>query len=395
MIIMTDIFAYYEYHVYIVLLLHLLVTFFLSIIISVYGLNRFVKSSEKVDRQDALRLAARQSRNWFYKFLFKVSLHKNNQISIFVFVFLFNIAIPFLGYFFTLWLFWYMVNVKYKKQTVDTNILDLDEFKNSFLTVERVFGEGSMINIMHNDYIPKEKKLKALATLAANITPNSLQIVKQTLSSKDDEIRMFGYAVINKAEKALNEKMNEQLAIISVETAKGEQRNTEKVAFAAKELAHLYWEMVYAELAHENLKISFLNSVITYINIAKEYYIPHLDEMIDQMNTYEKDDPELKNLSLIRKERQKLEETYLICASLFTLMGRVYLHRREYESAKAELTVAKELLNERSTYLIPYLAEAYFATKKYRIVQTLISKTQGLEFNARLYPVIEQWRDVS
>ncbi|WP_297443353.1 hypothetical protein [Sulfurimonas sp.] len=392
---MTNLFGYYEEYIYIILIVHLVISVVLAFVISIYALKRFEKSSKKIDAKDALRLTQTEDKSWFYKLLFKASLHKNNQIGIFIFTLFFNISIPFLGYFFTLWLFWYMVNVKYEKQVLDTNILDLDEFKNSFLKVERVFGEGSMINMMNNAYVPKSKKLKALATLASYITPISLQIVKQTLSSKDDEIRMFGYAVINKAEKQLNEKMNAQLAIIAEEVGKGEQKDKEKIAFAAKELAHLYWEMVYAELAHDSLKVNFLNSVITYINIAKDYYLPHLDEILEQIRDCEKNDAELKNLQAIRYERQKLEETYLICSSLFTLMGRVYMHRNEYELAKAEFTVAKELLNKRSTFLIPYLAEVYFVTGKFNIVSSLINQTKGLEFNARLYPIIQQWKTAS
>jgi len=388
-------FHYYENHVHILLLLHLLISLVVSLAISFYALKRFKKSTKEIDALDAHRLKSIEDKSWFFKFLYRASLHKNNQVAIFLFSFLFNISVPFLGSFFALWIFWYMVNVKYEEKIIDTNILDLDEFQESFLEVERLFGEGSLLNIMNNEYIPRSKKLKALSTLANSHSPVNLKVVKQTLSSKDDEIRMFGYAIINKAETAINSKINKNLAVISQEVAQGDAKNEERIAYAAKELAYLYWEMVYAELAHESLKVNFLNSVITYLEIAKDYYLPHLDAIIEKIQQYEHQDKELTQLKEFRKEREKLEETYTICASLFSLMGRVYMHRGEYEAAKAELTVAKELLSERSTFLLPYLAELYFITKSYHIVQTLITKAKGLKYNAKLYPVVLQWRSAS
>ena len=385
-------FIYYEHHVYLLLFIHLLLSLFVSLFISFYALKRFKKSTEQIDALDAHRLREIEEYSWFFKFLYRASLHKNNQSAIFLFSFLFNISVPFLGYFFTIWIFWYMVNVKYEEKIIDTNILDLDEFQESFLEVERLFGESSMINIMNNEYIPRPKKIKALSTLANTNSPMSLQLVKQTLSSQDDEIRMFGYAIINKAETNINSKINKNLAIISKEVAKGDEKNRELIAFAAKELAYLYWEMVYAELAHESLKVNFLNSVITYIDIAKDYYMPLLDNIVEKIENYEKENEEITHLEELRQERKKLEETYAVCSSLFSLMGRVYMYRGEYEEAKTELTVAKELLPERSTFLIPYLAEVYFITKKYHIVHALITKAKGLKYNAKLYPIVQQWR---
>ena len=392
---MGDLFFYYEEYLYIILAVHLIISLVLSYFISVYALKRFKKSSKTIDEKDELRLKQVEDKSFIYRFLFKASLHRYNQLTLFLFSLLFNISIPFLGYFFTIWLFWYMVKVKYEEKILDTNVLDLDEFGESFLEVERLFGEGSMISMMNNEYVPRSKKLKALSTLSSNNAPVSLQVVKQTLASSDDEIRMFGYAIINKAEKALNEKINENLAIISKEVSKGNKKDEQIIAFASKELAYLYWEMVYTELAHESLKVNFLNSVIVYLEIAKDYYIPKTDEIASQIKELEKNGNALKNIKQVRKERELLEETYIICSSLFSLMGRVYMHRKEFEKAKAELTVAKEILSERSAFLIPYLAELYFLTRKYHIVSSLIKQTKGLEYNAKLYPIVKQWEAAS
>ena len=62
---------------------------------------------------------------------------------------------------------------------------------------------------------------------------------------------------------------------------------------------------------------------------------------------------------------------------------------------KRRLILAKELLNEHSTFLIPYLAEVYFITSKFDIVKSLLNKTKGLDFNAKLHPIMAQWKSAS
>jgi len=369
--------------------IYILFTIVLSFIISKYALKRFKKSGLDIVEKDRQRLLNMQKKKWFSQLLFKISLHKNNQIAIFLFTITLNIALPFIGYFVTVWLFWYMLNVTYDKKVLDTNILNLDEFKSSFLKVERTFGEGSMINLIGNAYIPKSKKIRALSMLATNTSPLSLSIVKQTLTSDDDEIRMFGYAILNKTEKALNEKINLNLDIIRLKSMKEENKDHKKIALAAKELAFLYWEMVYNEVSHESLKTNFLNSSILYIIMAKDYYLANISDITENIDKLEEDDPQLKI------EKNNLEETYLICSNLFTLMGKVYLKKQKYDKAKENFTMAEELLFENSTAILPYLAEVYFITKKYSITKSILNYSKELKLNTKLYSIIKQWENVS
>lgn len=386
---MNNLFNLAQQYFFILFFIHILLSIVLSFIISKYALKRFKKSGAEIVAKDKQRLLYMHTQKWFSQLLLKISLYQNNQIAIFLFTITLNIALPFIGYFVTVWLFWYMVNIKYDKKVLDTNTLNLDEFKSSFLKVERSFGEGSMINLIGNAYIPKSKKIRALSMLATNSSPLSLSIVKQTLTSDDDEIRMFGYAILNKTEKALNEKINFNLDILRLESLKGENKNHQKVALAAKELAFLYWEMIYTELSHESLKTNFLNSSILYLMMAKDYYLSDINHIIQNMNKLKKDDPQLKI------ERNKLEETYLTCSNLFTLMGRVYSKKEKYDKAKESFTMAEELLFEKSTAILPYLAEVYFITKKYSITKSILKHAKELQLTPKLYPIIKQWEVVS
>jgi tetratricopeptide (TPR) repeat protein len=368
---MDKIFTFYSHHFYLLFTIHIVITLLLALFIARYALKRFPTECNK----DRYRLESLRDRSPLFKFLFFASLHKNNPLTIFFFVVSFNLAVPFAGYFFTLWLFWYMIHVKYEAKSVQTNMLNLDEFETSFLKIERTFGEGSMINLIENSYIPKSKKIKALSILADNPSPISLSIIKQTLTSDDDEIRLFGYAILNKTEKSINDRINKYLDIIRRESIKGDARDEEKVAFASKELAFLYWEMVYTELSHESLKKNFLNSALLYLDLAQEFYMEKLNELLTQPKT---------------KERV-LEETYFICSSIYTLKGRIFIVKQRYEKAQEYFTLAEELINEKSTSILPYLAEIYFITKRYSIVRSILNHAKELAYNPKLYPVIKQW----
>ncbi|PHQ90304.1 MAG: hypothetical protein COB42_05370 [Sulfurimonas sp.] len=372
---MNNIFSFYEEHTLVLYSIHLIISFIISLFACVYISKRFMKTSTEIDAKDAQRLKSILFHSSFFKLLFTVSLHKNNQISIFFFIFLFNITIPLFGYLFSLWISWYLINVKYPIKIENTNILNLDEFKMSFLKVQRIFGEGSMSDLMTSIDAPKSKKLIALSSLANNISPANIQVVRQTLSSTDDEIRMFGYAVINKAETALNQKINRQLSIVRQENLKGERKNELHIALASKELAFLYWEMVYTELSHESLKNNFLDSTIMYIESSKKYYTSQVES--------------LHNIPITKRESN---EIYKTLSALCMLMGRVLLSQNLYEQAKAEFTMAQEFSQEDATYILPYLAEVYYATGKYNVVKSILSQADSLELNATLYPIIQQWK---
>jgi tetratricopeptide (TPR) repeat protein len=300
---------------------------------------------------------------------------------------------PLIGYIFSYWISWYLKHVSYEKKVLNTNILNLDEFGMSFLKIDRIFGEGSMSTLLVDKYSSKSKKLKALSSLASNLSPGNLRIIRQTLSSTDDEIRMFGYAVINKAEQALNVKINAQLEIYS-----DTFNEKSEIAAAAKELASLYWEMVYTELSHESLKENFLKEVIKYIEVAKDYYIEEVNIMDEKVNEYtyqlnkmkEEDNKE----ELIQKldfDKKQLTEYMDICTKLYVMMGRVYMNNGRYDKANTEFTIAQELDTAESSFILPYLAEVHYITGNYDVVYSMLNSTTNLDFNSTLYSIAQQW----
>ena len=411
-----------EPHVILLYLLHALISLVLAVILTALTRKRFVMGTDFILAKDSARLKAIENRSRIFKLLFKVALHKNNRITSVFFMFLFNFSMPFVGYFFSLWITYYINTVKYEKKVTSTNILNLDEFGMSFLKIERIFGEGSMNDLMVNEYAPKSKKLKALSSLANHMSPQNLRVIRQTLTSTDDEIRMFGYAILNKAEKSLSIKINKQLGVLNAKHDENSEEHEDKEeiekrrADAANELAYLYWEMVYIELSHESLKDNFLIEVVNYIKIAKDYYIPkkkrtekNIDEHSEKIKLLEEEKSGAKSkktkkenlenekkieflLYDLQEEKNSLEKLNEVCIKLYVLMGRVYMSKKEYENAKMEFTIAQELNETKASFILPYLAEINFLTANYKVVNAILKGADNLELNATLNPVIEQWR---
>jgi len=367
---------------YVLYFIHILISFLLAILLSSYTKKRF-STDEKYDQIDQKRLDAISDKHKIFKVLFKVSLHKYNRITNILFMFLLSLSLPIIGYITAIWVSWYLANITYEAKVSNTNILNLDEFETSFLKVERIFGEGSMGDLMTSEYAPKSKKLRALSSLANNISSVNLRIIRQTLTSTDDEIRMFGYAIINKAEKSLNTKINDQLdlykeakdALLNKELdIKEEEKLKRQKAESAKKLASLYWEMIYTELSHESLKENFLKEVTFYIEESKKYYLPLFHDTEDE---------------------KEIEDLKGLIARLFILMGRVYISQSKYDKAMTEFTIAKEINENEYASVLPYLAEINFVQGRYNVVSSILNSASDLELNSTLHHVIEQWKKVA
>jgi len=382
--------------------IHIVISFIVAFFLARYIKDRFIVDSQEVKLKDGRRLQEIGHNSRLFRILFNVSLHKNNRKTSTFFLFLFNLSMPIVGYFFSAWIAYYLKTVSYQKKVLNTNILNLDEFGISFLKVDRIFGEGSMSTLLVDKYAPKSKKLKALSSLASNLSPANLRIIRQTLSSTDDEIRMFGYAVINKAEQSLNTKINTQLEIYN-----DKYNSKEVIAAAAKELASLYWEMVYTELSHDSLKDNFLKEVVKYVEVAKEFYIEEVNVLHAQVDEDEYElsllkikydnekDLEKHTLEITNKldrEKKKLAEYMDVCAKLYVMMGRVYMNQEKYEKANTEFTIAQELDTAEASFILPYLAEVHFLTGNYGVVHSMMNMATNLEFNATLQPIAQQWK---
>lgn len=398
-----ELFSYLEANAKTLIIVHIFLSILLAILLSNQIIHRFVTQSKELYEKDLVRFREFQTKSFFHKWLFNVSLHKNNEYTSLVFIFLYNFSIPVIGYFSSIWMTWYLLHIKYEKKVSKTNSLNLDEFKTSFLQIERVFGEGAMNSIMTNEFKSTDDKLFALSSLSklGNIPPENLKIIRQALTSTDDEVRLFGYAIINKEEMRINAKINKNIVVFQDKESSDEQK-----AIAAKELAHLYWELVYKELSHDSLKENFLNEVVKYLEVAKAYFFEEIDKLEELDALFEKSQKKFeaskigvkvkrkyfKLMQQLKETREKLKEYKNVRIRLYILTGRVYMSQGEYEEAAEAFSLAQELNESDSSFIVPYLAEVHFMNGNYNIVRAVLNNAIDLELNSKLYPIIDQWK---
>jgi len=266
---------------------------------------------------------------------------------IFIFFFFFHIVVPVVGFVFSIWIVYYMQHVVYAHEIKSAHMINMDEFKDTFITIKRSFGEGSMSDLMINDSIDLEKRMDGLAFISENINNKNISIIKQNLSNHNDEIRLYSFAIINKMEKSLQEVIYSLLRDYKV------QKDRTKKAVLAKKLVETYWEIIYYNLSDDALEDYYVEQVRHY-----------LDEVLEVM-------------------------PYDLSAHLF--LGRIHMLQKRYDEATTEFAFIIESDYEHFKFIIPYLSEAYFNSKRYFLVKSILSNTGYLKFNLILNSIFEQW----
>jgi polysaccharide biosynthesis protein PelE len=271
----------------------------------------------------------------------------DKRYLVMLFFVLFNIALPVIGYLFTVWVVYYLLHVTYTERPNNINYLNMAEFETEFPEIKRIFGEGSIEDLLSNGIAPTSLKMKALVSMSDNITRNNLMMIKNSLSDKDDEIRLYSFAIINRIEQGLNKSIHEKLTQFQ-----SAPENEHKVQLA-EALAFLYWDMVYYELSDEDLKRYILNEVRTYAAYVLEHHATH--------------------------------------SKINVLLGRVYLMLEEFDESEACFRTAM-IQEKNALYMYPYLAEISFNKRYFNTTQTLLEKANSLECYHTLHPVIQQWK---
>jgi len=271
---------------------------------------------------------------------------EDDRFKIILFFWIFNISLPIMGYFMTIWLVYYLRTVKYEKQLTNTHSINMIDFENEFPEVSRLFGEAAMEKLLSGNISSSSMKMKALVSLSDNASRTDVALIKSSLSDRNDEVRLYSFAVIDKLERGINGQIHEKLKLFT------ESKSSEERVVRAEELAHLYWDLVYFELADENLKKFIITEVEKYAKIV-------LDA-----------DPNNEKINI--------------------LLGKTYLMAKEVD--EAESCFKNVIKNGKNIdFIVPYLAEILFLKRSFAEVKNLFANARGLGTNTLLYPVVEQW----
>jgi tetratricopeptide (TPR) repeat protein len=280
-------------------------------------------------------------------------LDKDQRERLGLFFFLLAIALPLLGPLVMIVILTALRYARPPEPPPPFNEIHFDEYYEHPPMVRRRFGEGAIREIINNDSIALELRLTALTLLSEHNTRHNFILIKRMLSSRNDELRLLSFSIVDKAEHRLNHRIHQALQELE-RLDEGHPRRPE----ALFELAQLYWELVYFELVDEVLTDFLLTEVERYAHAAL-------------------------------KEGEGTLRIHI-------LLGRLFFERKEFDRARKHfqeaLAIGRAQNRERETeFLVPYLAEIAYYRGEYAQVRELMSRSWHFALNPTLKPLRELW----
>ncbi|MCI4400142.1 MAG: hypothetical protein JHC37_06215 [Campylobacteraceae bacterium] len=195
-------------------------------------------------------------------------------------------------------------------------------------------------------------RFQALNILHSMPLKVSVPILKQILTDKTDDIRLFAYGMLEKQEKAINNEIHRLLSLLK----ESDGEDAEVSAYIHKQLAENYWNLVYYGMLQGELMSYALTQAANAIQKAVE----------------------LKGSD----------------ADFWMLKGKILMRQEKYDEAKIAFRVL-EAFGIASSKTAPYMAEIAFMEKKYKDVVGLLSNTKDFENVPAMTPVIEYWTNIN
>ncbi len=140
--------------------------------------------------------------------------------------------------------------------------LVLPEFVLSLREPEMKFSQGEIKSRLAHASIPTARRLQSLLALQGIPARVSSPLLQGMLGDSADDIRLVAYGLLDSREKKITAQIHREL--INLKGAAGKEMQL----IADKQLAELYWELVYAGLAQGDLRIHSLNQAMTYADAA-------------------------------------------------------------------------------------------------------------------------------
>ena len=275
-------------------------------------------------------------------------IYHDERTKIVWFLTFINFFVPVLGVVFSwlLVLWGFKVATRDKKRR-DLMMLDPENISDGFPVTKRIFGEGSLLSILKNKYIPASTKVKVLFMLDQIKSSAAMDMIRSTLSDPNDEVRLVGFSIMDNNQKAMNFKINELLAM------QKKSKTAMQKAEISKDLAYSYWEMIYQGLVDDQLALHIEKEALLALENALLYF---------------EDD-----------------------AELYKLRGKIYFRAQEYSVAKESFVKALDLGIVQSK-VASFMAEISFVEKNYSRVSYWMNKIPKYELDYQLLNISALWR---
>jgi len=164
---------------------------------------------------------------------------KYNFILLLISIFIINFCLPIVGYIATLLLSPIITYTYKKKYLHQIKHFNKDEFlSNPYPKVKRVFGEGAVVSLVTDPNNHSPNKMKSLVFMSQHPNIQTHKLIRELLSDKDNEIRLYSFSILNSKEQQLNDQINNLLKQIKLSKNKEEKSNLKE------EVAQNYWEFI-------------------------------------------------------------------------------------------------------------------------------------------------------
>jgi tetratricopeptide (TPR) repeat protein len=196
-------------------------------------------------------------------------------------------------------------------------------------------GEGGVAARLTSKTFSERAKLQSLVSLNNQASVAINKINESMLQEEGDELRLYAYGMLSKQENKLYRDIHE------LEEKAKATKNTKNLFICYKAISYKFWDLIYLNLAHDDIRKFALEKT--------EHYI---------------------------KEGFGIKENDL---ALLILMGRLRLMQKNYEEATKYFELALTM-NAPHSKVIPYLAEMAFINRDYAQVKAYYSLTNNLRF---------------
>lgn len=205
---------------------------------------------------------------------------------------------------------------------------------------------GQVRNQLGSAAVPLDLRMKALLTLQEVPGRHASDILRDVMADPADDLRLLAFGMLDAKEKLLNERI--QIASEALKSA----RDAQAEYAASKQLAELYWELVYQGLVKGDMR---------------DYALAQVKKHVDKALAHHQAD-----------------------AGLWVIAGRMCMIEHDYEGARKAFEVAVEK-NFPLVRVESYLAELAFLRRDFPAVRQHMQKIQRDSRSQQMALVSDFW----
>jgi polysaccharide biosynthesis protein PelE len=208
-----------------------------------------------------------------------------------------------------------------------------------------IYGQAGMISVLRHVQDP-ERRVKALIATRQMASQEAIPILKEALRDPVDDVRLLAYSMLDAKEEEINAAIRDLLKQLEAATSDRRRQLHERIS-------NYYWELAYLGLAQgEVLRHSLTRA------------LEHLEQALQTGGG---------------------EPT------LYIQRGRLLMHQRRWEAARAAFTVAVDK-GVPAAGVAPYLAEIAFEKKEFTQIPAYIRQVgPSIRKSERLAAVAAYW----